>query len=188
MNEYSIQHDYDKRFPLWHCILYYLGWYESSGNKWDDLRACLIMDGYCGEAFSNRDVYSLILGVAKDFNNYCALQGWKLIPIDILVLDEWWVNRYREQGVENPDWLYGIDKLMSCFSLDYNRSKVKLPKPDFKKGDPIRYDGYKFGKTYKEANKYTEKYKWEGEPPTWDWRKYYNAEHYHKYVRRSSAR
>ena len=33
MNEYSIQHDYDKRFPLWHCILYYLGWYEKSGNK-----------------------------------------------------------------------------------------------------------------------------------------------------------
>ena len=181
MNEYSIQHDYDKRFPLWHCVLYYLNWYERSANKWDDLRACLIMDGYCAESFSNADVYHLILAVADDFNCYCATKGWKLISISTLLPDNWWVEKYREQGLENPDWLYGIDRLMVKFSLDYDRSKVKLPKPDFKKGDPIRYSGYREGKTYKEANKHTEKYNWEGTKPSWNWRKYFNP----KYFKRS---
>ena len=180
IGEYSVQHEFGKRFPIWHCLLYYLGWYEKTGNKWDDLRACLIMDGYCGEAFSNADVYRLILGIADDFNYYCASQGWKLISISTLVGDDWWINKYREQGVENPDWLYFIDELMSKFAFDYTRQQVKLPRPDFKKGDPLRYDGYQFGKTYKEANKHTEKYNWYGEHPSWDWREYFNPEYYKK--------
>ena len=174
---YRPQHDYDKRFPLWHCILYYLNWYETSMDKWQDLKNCLIMDGYPGEHMTNADVYRLVLNVADDFNLYCANKGWKMISVAVTIPDgyEWWVEEYRKKGIENPEWMYGIDKLFSQFALDYDRTKVKLPKPDFKKGDPIRYSGYKFGKTYKEANKHAgDGYKWEGVAPDWDWRKYYD--------------
>ena len=172
---YRPQHDYDKRFPLWHCILYYLGWYEKTEDKWQDLKNCLIMDGYPGEHMSNSDVYRLVLNVADDFNLHCANNGWKLISVAATIPDghEWWVEEYRKRGIKNPEWMYGIDQLFSQFALGYDRSKVKLPKPDFKKGDPIRYSGYKSGRTYKSSNKYAGTYKWEGVDPDYDWRKYY---------------
>lgn len=176
MGAYSIQHDFDKRFPLWHCLLYYLGWYERGEDKWVDLKRCLVMDGYCGEHFSNSDVYRLIMGVADDFNCYCATQGWKLIPVGTVITDDWWVDKYRKRGLENPDWLCSIDNLFSKFAFDYTREQVKIPCPDFKKGDPMRYKGYKEGKTFKEANNTAKGMAWYGEAPDWDWRRYWHPE------------
>ena len=173
IGDYSIQHDYNKRFPLWHCILYYLNWYERTDNKWNDLKNCLTMDGYCGEVMSNADVVNIVLNIADDFNCYCAIQNWKLLPVRTVLTDDWYVARYRKQGLENPDWLVMLDRLFSKFALDYTRQQVKIPKPDFKKGDLMRYSGYKAGKTYKEANAHTKKYTWEGTAPDWDWRKYH---------------
>lgn len=174
MERYRTNHDFDKRFPLWHCILYYLGWYERTGDKWADLKNCLTMDGYCGESMSNADAFRLILHIADDFNLHCANNGWKLISVAaILQDDEYWVNKYRERGLENPDWLVSIDKLFSKFAFDYTRSEVKLPRPDFKKGDPLHYSNWGTGRTYKQANKHTEDYNWEGVAPDYDWRKYY---------------
>lgn len=176
--EMKPQHDYNKRFPLWHCLLYYLNWYERSTDKWDDLKRCLEMDGYSGMQFSNYDVTRLVLSVADDFNIYCAQNGLKLISVASAIPDEWWIAKYREQGLENPDLMYIVDQMMSKFALDYDRKTVKIPKPDFKKGDPIRYSGYKEGKTYKEANRHASTYTWHGEASDFDWRRYWHPEWY----------
>ena len=179
--DYKVQHEFDQRFPLWHCVLYYLGWYEKSENRWIDLKKCLVMDGYCGESFSNYDVYKLILNIADNFNLYCANMGWNLISIGTIIGDDWWIRNYEEQGLENPDWMYSIEKLFAKFALYYTREQVKLPCPDFKKGDPIRYSGFKNGKTYKEANKYAKTYNWYGTAPNYDWRRYWNPEYKHEW-------
>ena len=172
--DYRPQHDFDKVFPIWHVILYYLGWYTKSEDRWADLKNCLIMDGYCGEHMSNADVYQFILNIADDFNLHCANKGWKLISISKTIVPDFYAEKYKKAGLPNPEWLSGIDALIAEFAFGYSRSEVKLAKPDFKRGDPIRYSGYRSGKTYREANKHTESYKWEGEQPSWDWRKYFH--------------
>ena len=74
-----------------------------------------------------------------------------------------------------------FDQLFGKFALDYTREQVKLPCPDFKKGDPIRYSGFKNGKTYKEANKLAKTYNWHGTAPDYDWRRYWHPEWGHKW-------
>lgn len=176
MKTYEPQHNFDRVFPLQHLMLYYLNWYERSSDRWQDIKNCLIMDGYSGEHMSNADVYRLLLNMADDFNLHCAIKGWKLISIGEIMsrnLNDFYIERYQREGLPNPDWLVVIDKLMSIFCLNYNRDQTKIAKPTFRKGDPMRYAGYKQGRTFKQANKDTKKYNWEGVAPDWDWRKYY---------------
>ena len=185
IGNYTVQHDFQKRFPLWHCLLYYLNWYEKTEDKWDDLKRCLEMDGYSGMHFSNHDVVRLVLSVADDFNAFCASQGWKLLSVSTIIPDDYWIEKYRKRGLANPDWLYMLDQLFSKFALDYDRNQVKIPKPDFRKGDPLRYSGYKEGKTYREANRLAGKHNWQGVAPDWDWRAYWHPEWYNGKRKRS---
>lgn len=164
-NDYYVSHNFEKAFPLSTCVLYYLGWYERSNNWWDDLKKCLDMDGYyIGPHTRPADVYRIFIGMLDDWNMYCANRGMKMISATNLLMPKAYLVSAAEDvcgEYGKVEWLATIMALLSEWAFTYNRLEVILTRPVFKKGDKIRYQGYKNGRTYREANRQTEKY------PTW---------------------
>ena len=152
--------NFNHHFPLWHCVLYYLGWYHRTSNSWDDLRKCLEMDGYYTQGQQHRGTIELIFSILDDWNLYCAIHGLKMISTANLIPDVWYEEFYRtaDGGEGDSYYLSVLWQLIGEWATGYTRQEVKLPRPVFKKGDSLKYSGYGTGKTYKQANSFTRKY------------------------------
>ena len=157
--DYYTDHDYEKGFPLSNCVLYRLNWYYKSGDFWKDLRECIEADGYFGNGMSKWDVVRLFLHIAEDWNKYAANKGYKLIRIGSVLLPEWKVKGYEKYDSENPELLAMAMEILEMFALDYTRNELPLKKPHFSKESKLKPANYKYGETYKHANRHVEDFK-----------------------------
>lgn len=158
--KYNCQHDFSKGFPVSNCVLYYLNWYYRSDDMWADLRKCLIADGYIGEYMSKHDILRFLLGIAEDWNLYAANNGYKLIRLSRILVNDWMVEGWKKYDSDDPYLLSMVWNLLGIFALDYTRVEIPLKKPHFSKKSLLKPMNYKCGETYKHANKRVEKYKW----------------------------
>lgn len=158
-NKYNPAYSFDKGFTLSNCLLYYLGWYHRSGNYWSDLKKCVEADGFF--AFSEYDIMRLFLAVANEWNMYAANNGYRLIRLDALLIPDYEMEGWEKKVTVHPEWFAMIWKLLGIFAFDYSRTELKIKKPTyFNKKNPLKPNGYLNGRTYKEANKNVENYKW----------------------------
>lgn len=158
-NKYNPAYSFDNGFTLSNCLLYYLGWYHRSGNYWSDLKKCVEADGFF--AFSEYDIMRLFLAVANEWNMYAANNGYRLIRLDALLIPDYEMEGWEKKIAVHPEWFAMIWKLLGIFAFDYSRTELKIKKPTyFNKKNPLKPNGYLNGKTYKEANKNVENYKW----------------------------
>ena len=156
---YNHAFDFDRGFVLSNCLLYYLGWYHKSGDYWSDLKKCLAADGFF--AFSEYDTMRLFLDVANEWNMYAANNGYRLIRLGSLLIPNYEIEGWKKKVEVHPEWFAMIWKLLGIFAFDYSRTQLKIKKPmRFSKKNPLKHRGYLSGRTYKEANKEVEKYKW----------------------------
>ena len=158
-NKYNPAYSFDKGFTLSNCLLYYLGWYHRSGDYWSDLKKCVEADGFF--AFSEYDIMRLFLAVANEWNMYAANNGYRLIRLDALLIPDYEMEGWEKKVTAHPEWFAMIWKLLGIFAFDYSRTELKIKKPTyFNKKNPLKPNGYLNGRTYKEANKNVENYKW----------------------------
>lgn len=160
MSQYYAQHDFSKGHPLSNCILYYLHWYYRSDNMWEDIRKCIIADGYCGEYMSKWDMFRLVLGMVDDWNDYAAEHGIKLFRVSKMLIPEWRVKGWEKFDNEDPRLLCLLWEILGEFALGYNRTDVPLKKPHFSKSNPLKPRNYKNGETYTTANRKLEQFNW----------------------------
>lgn len=155
--KYNYAYGFEKGFVLSNCLLYYLGWYHKSGDFWADLKKCVEADGFF--AFSEYETTMLFLNVANEWNNYAANNGYKLIPINSLLLPEYEIERWRKIVPSNPEMFGMIWKLLGIFAFDYPRTELSIKKPHFSKKSPLKHAGYLHGRTYAEANRNVDRMK-----------------------------
>ena len=158
--EYTVQHDFEKGFPLSNCVLYRLHWYERSNDIWGDLKKCIEADGYLGAIMNKWDVVRLFIGIAEDWNNYAANKGYNLIRLGKMFPPQWMADGYKKYDAENPELLTLAMEILDIFALDYNRTMLPLKKPHFSKRNPLKPMGYKNGKTYTGANRHVNDFTW----------------------------
>ena len=152
--------DFSKGHPLSNCILYYLNWYYKSDNMWEDIRKCIIADGYVGEYMTKWDMVRLAIGIVDDWNEYAASKGIRLFSISKAFVPEWRAESYKKYDSEDYMLLAIFWELISVFAFDYNRTEVPLKKPYFSKNSLLKHRSYKNGVTYKSANKKVDKFNW----------------------------
>ena len=153
MTQYYLSYDFSKGHKLSNCILYYLNWYYRSDNMWEDIRKCIIADGYCGEYMSKWDMCRLVLGMIDEWNEYAAHKGLKLISISKLLIPDWKVKGWEKYDKEEPRLLCLIWEILGEWALGYNRKELPLKKPHFDKKNPLKPRDYKAGGTYTGANR-----------------------------------
>lgn len=153
-----VQHKFENGFPLSNCILYYLHWYYHSDNMWEDIRKCIIADGYCGEHMSKWDMFRLVLNMADDWNLYAANHGYRLFSVGKLLLPEWKLKGWEKVDKEEPTLLAMLWEILGEFALGYDRLQLPLKKPHFSKKNPLKPANYKAGETYTTANRRIENY------------------------------
>lgn len=158
--DYTVQHNFEKGFPLSNCVLYRLHWYEMSNDIWADLKNCVEADGYLGAIMDKWDVARLIIGIAEDWNYYAANKGYQLIRLGRILPPRWLTEGFRKYDPDDPELLSMVMNLLEMFALDYKRSELPLKRPVFSKKSPLKPVGYKRGVTYTYANKRTLKYNW----------------------------
>lgn len=156
---YRPNYGFDKGFTLSNCLLYYLQWYNRSGDYWADLRECLEADGFCGRAFSEWEIVSLVINVANEWNMYAANHGYKLIPINALLIPDYEISNWERLTDNHPEWLALVWKLLGIFAFDYERTELRIKKPHFSKKNTLKPYDYKKGVTYTKANRDVEKFK-----------------------------
>ena len=154
-----VQHKFENGFPLSNCVLYYLNWYYRSDNIWEDIRKCIIADGYCGEHMSKYDMFRLIIGMADDWNLYAANNGYKLISVSKVLLPEWKMEGWKKFDKEQPLLLGMLWEILGEFALGYDREHLPLKKPHFSKKNPLKPRRYLEGETYTTANRRVESFK-----------------------------
>jgi hypothetical protein len=158
--EYTVQHNFEKGFPLSNCVLYRLHWYERSNDIWGDLKKCIEADGYLGAIMNKWDVVRLFIGIAEDWNNYAANKGYNLIRLGKMFPPGWMTEGYKKYDAENPELLTLAMEILEIFALDYDRAILPLKKPHFSKQSPLKPVGYKNGRTYTSANRHVNDFKW----------------------------
>lgn len=152
--KYSYAYSFDRGFVLSNCLLYFLGWFHKSGDYWADLKKCVEADGFF--AFSEYEITMLFLNVANEWNNYAANNGYRLIPINSLLLPEYELERWRKVVPSNPEKFGMIWKLLGIFAFDYSRTELSIKKPHFSKKNPLKPYDYLHGRTYTEANRHVD--------------------------------
>lgn len=149
--KYTYSYSFENGFTLSNCLLYYLGWYHKSGDYWADLKKCVEADGFY--AFSEHEITMLFLVVANEWNKYAANNGYKLIPINALLLPDYEIERWKKIVPSNPEKFAMIWKLLGIFAFDYSRTELGIKKPHFGKKNVLKPNGYLYGRTYTEANR-----------------------------------
>ena len=92
---------------------------------------------------------------------YAANNGYRLIRLGSLLIPNCEIEGWKKKVEVHPEWLAMIWMLLGIFAFDYSRTQLKIKKPmRFSKKNPLKHRGYLSGRTYKEANKEVEKYKW----------------------------
>ena len=128
--------------------------FVASNMDVDDLKKCVEADGFF--AFSEYEITMLFLNVANEWNNYAANNGYRLIPINSLLLPEYELERWRKIVPSNPEKFGMIWKLLGIFAFDYSRTELSIKKPHFSKKNPLKPFGYLHGRTYTEANRHVD--------------------------------
>lgn len=151
--------DYSKEFfPISNFILYCKGWYGPVNKDEDELtfiKKILALDGY-PFLTGDKNVVSLLLSKVDDYNEFVNTFQFNSRPLKLYTF-ETETNRYMV--------MFGYSREMSQIaairSFFMSQNAVKLKKPFFnrklfKKG--IKFGNWKPGMTYKEMNKYVEKF------------------------------
>ena len=151
--------DYSKEiFPISNFVLYSKGWYQPV-NKGEDefafIKKILALDDY-PFLTNEQDVVLFLLSKVDEYNEYIIEKTHTYRPLRLNIFESE-VDRYMK--------IYGYSRRMAQIaairSFFLGQSSIKLQKPIFnrklyKKG--IKFGNWKPGMTYKEMNKFVEKF------------------------------
>lgn len=145
--------DYTKEpIAISNVLLLRLGWYKWSGNSKediiDDIKEMLELDGYCGKAFSEQDVYFIIFHQFEEYAKYAIkndIPGWHRAITEILN------SIYHRLNPENG---FEFNTMMAMLSMWSNTEKkyLKIKKPIYDKHHRVPND-WKPGMTYRQMQR-----------------------------------